>query len=198
MRLSQADSNGARMVLEISDKERKIAVEVKKDFKNVLRKMDDAIKTVIDLKMAVAEERPSKDDLKTKYRGRLLRYRNKIKKSFNDFLRPTKLSLEKLEKISDPEMIRLREIIIAEIGELSDGAESVMDLLDEADRDGFTKTLEKITAQMEKRQKSIIDVIDSQLTGHIDHDILGKMKISEVKFRIMRRARIIKQLVRSS
>ena len=46
-------------------------------------------------------------------------------------------------------MIRLREIIIAEVGELSDGAEAVLELLKEISRDSFTKTLEQITAQIE-------------------------------------------------
>ena len=106
--------------------------------------------------------------------------------------------MEKLAKISDPDMIRLREIIIAEIGELSDGAEAIIDLLNETDRESFTKTIEQVAGQVEKRQRSIIEVIDSQLFNHIDHDILGKMKISDLQFKIRRRARIVKQLVRGN
>ena len=140
----------------------------------------------------------TKDDLKSKYRGRLLRYKRKIRTVFNEFLSSVKSSLEKIAEISDPDMIRLREIVIAEIGELSDGAEAIIDLLGETDREGFTKTIEQVASQVEKRQKSIIDVIDNQLFNHIDHDILGKMKISDLQFRMRRRARIIKQLVRAN
>lgn len=196
MKLKKADPNGVRMVLEITDGERSAAKQIKIDFKKVLKKMDVAVDTVIDLRDAISEERPSKDDLKNKYHGRLLRYRLKIKKAFNDFLMLTKLSLEKLSTISDPDMIRLREIIIAEIGELSDGAEAVLDLLNETSKNDFTKTLDRLVSQMKKRQVSVVDVIDSQLTNHIDHDILGKMKISDIQFRIRRRARVIKQIVR--
>jgi len=189
--------SGTRMVLNVTDAERAKASEVKDDFKKVLNKIDDSIKIITDLKNSIVEQRPTKDDLQNKYLGRLLRYRKKIRDSFNDFLTLTRTSLEKLAEISDPDMIRLREIIIAEIGELSDSAEAMMDLLNEPGRDGFTKTIEQISSQMEKRQKSIKDVINEQLFNHIDHDILGKMKISELQFNIRRRARIIRQLAGS-
>lgn len=184
------------MTLVITDTERTVAKQIKEDFKHILKKLDIATKTILDLRDAIVEQRPDKEDLNTKYRGRLLRYRGKIKKVFNDFLSAVKTSLEKLSEISDPDMINLREIIIAEIDELSDGVEAILDILSETDREGFTKTLEQISAQIEKRQKSIIDVVENQLYNHIDHDILGRMKISELQFRIRRRARIIKQLSR--
>jgi len=184
------------MTLTVTDHERAIAKQVKEEFKRILHKLDKAVRSIADLRDAMVEERPSKEDLKSKYRGRLLRYKRKIRNIFNEFLSSVKSSLEKLSKISDPDMIRLREILIAEIGELSDGAEAIMDLLGETDREGFSKTIEQVSSQVEKRQKSIIDVIDNQLFNHIDHDILGKMKISDLQFRIRRRARIIKQLAR--
>jgi hypothetical protein len=188
---------GPRMTLMVTDNERAVAKQVKEDFRNILQKLDKSVRSITDLRDAMAEERPSKEDLKHKYRGRLLRYRRKIRNIFNEFLSNVKNSLEKLSKISDPDMVRLREIIIAEIGELSDGAEAVMDLLKETDREGFSKTIEQITAQIEKRQKSIIDVIDNQLFNHIDHDILGRMKISNLHFNIQRRKRIIKYFMRN-
>lgn len=187
---------GPKMTLVISDAERELAKEVRSDFKVNLDKLDKAVKVITDLRNAIVEQRPTKDDLKEKYRGRLLRYKRKIRAVFNDFLSSVRTSLEKLSGISDPGMIRLREIIIAEIGELSDGAEAIMDVLNETEREGFTKTIERVSSQIEKRQKSIVDVIDNQLFNHIDHDILGKMKISNMRFRIRRRARIVKQLMR--
>jgi capsid portal protein len=147
------------------------------------------------LRDAVIQQHPSKKDLTTKYKGRLLRYRRKIIKTFNDLLIDIKSMLEKLSELNDPEMIRLREIIVAEIGELSDGAEAIMDLLDDPSSDVFTKTLEQISAQMEKRHRSISDVIDNQLGNHINHDILGKMRISQMLFRIRKRARIVRYLM---
>ena len=105
--------------------------------------------------------------------------------------------LELLDQISDPDMLRLREILGAEIAELSEGCKAVLDLLKETDKKDFTKTLERIAAQLEKRQRSIEDVITSQLYSHLNHDILGRMRISEMRFKIKRRARILKQFIRS-
>ena len=123
MKISTAES-GPRMVLDVSDTERSVAANAKEEFKGILKKLDKAILTIADLRDAVVDQRPSKDDLKSKYRGRLIRYRKKIKEVFNDFLSSTKTSLEKLSEISDPEMVRLREILIAEIDEF--GAEGTL------------------------------------------------------------------------
>ena len=189
-------ASGSKTNLQITELERSTAIEVKDQVKDVLKNLDIAIKTIITLKDAILQQRPSKYDLSNKYRGKLLRYRRKIVSAFNDFLFSVKDIIEKLAVITDPDMMRLKQVLVAEINELSDGATAVMDLLQEPNRDGFSDSLERITAQVEKRVKSIKDVLDSQLVGHIDYDILGKLKISNIRFRIMRRARLIKQMAR--
>lgn len=194
MRISKADT-GPRMNLAITPQEREVAKAVKAEFKKALHDLEDAMKTIITIREAVVEERPTKEDLKNKYLGRLLRYRGKIKKAFDTFLLHVKKVLEAMNDISDPEMERLQEILISELDELSDGVEAVLQLLTDPDRDGFTKALEGLSAQLEKRQKSIGEVVESQIFGHIEHDILGKMKVSELQFNIRRRARILRQLL---
>jgi len=193
---ANGENSGLRMTLDISKEERSIAKEIKKEFKSNLKKLSDALAVILELRDALVEERPNKEDLRNKYRGRLVRYRAKVRNKFNSFLAATKKTLEKLSQISDPEMVKLREVIIAEIGEMSDGAEAILDLLDESSREGFTQTLERLAVQMEKRERSIIEAVDNQLFSHIDHDILGRMKISEIRFNIRKRSRIIKQLIR--
>ena len=187
-------TSGPRLTLEVTEKERNVAKSVKKEFKQILKDLDEALKTVFDLRDAVVKERPSKDKLHGDYRGRLLRYRRKIVKVFNKFLKKIKKTLEALNNISDPEMINLRDIIISEFDELSDGVEALLDLLKDVDRDGFTKSLERLCTQMEKRQRSIKSIIDDQLFGHLENDILGKMKISSFLPRIRRRTRILRKI----
>ncbi|MFA5023474.1 MAG: hypothetical protein WC523_00755 [Patescibacteria group bacterium] len=182
--------------LTITDSERSTAKEVKENFKEILKKLDKSVKVILDLKDAITQQRPSKGDLAGKYKGRLLRYGRKIKESFNDFLLSTKSGIEQLSGITDPNMMRLKEILLAEVGELSDGAEAVLDLLKEPDKEGFTQTLERVCFQIEKRNKSIKDVVDNQLFAHINQDILGKTKISELRFNIRRGSRILKILAR--
>lgn len=185
---------GPRLTLDITDKERDVAKDIKKEFKQILKELDEALKIIFDLRDAVVQERPSKDKLKNEYRGRFLRYKRKIVKKFNSFLKELKKTLEKLNEISDPEMIELRSIIISEFDELSDGVEALLDLLKDAGREGFTKSLERLCTQMERRKRSINSIIDDQMFGHIENDILGKMKISSLSSRIRRRTRILRKI----
>lgn len=196
MKLTTADT-GARMTLSVTDAERSTAKQVKTNFDDIIKKLDKSVRSVTEFRDALIAQHPSQQDLVGKYKGRFLRYRRKIQTAFNDFLTSVKTSLELLDQISDPDMLRLREILGAEIAELSEGCKAVLDLLKETDKKDFTKTLERIAAQLEKRQRSIEDVITSQLYSHLNHDILGRMRISEMRFKIKRRARILKQFIRS-
>lgn len=188
--MNQKTAGNPQMTLEITDKEREIAKKTKAEFKAIVKELDDAIRIVSDLKNSVIDQKPSREDLKGKYHGRLLRYRRKVRAAFNHFLEHTKVSLETAIGITDPEMLRLREILIAEIGELSDGVAALLDLLNDPDRDDFIKTLEQIAGQLKKRQQSITDTINNQLFGHLENDILGRIKISTIQ----RRMRILRQL----
>ena len=57
---------GPQMVLDVTDEERAIAKQIKDEFKKILKKLDNSVKVVIDLRDAIVKQRPSKDDLSTK------------------------------------------------------------------------------------------------------------------------------------
>jgi hypothetical protein len=183
-----------RFTVEITEQEKNRAVEIKKQFKQILREMDKSLQIVYDLRDAIVQDRPSKEDLKSRYAGRMLRYRRVIVKAFNSLLTHLRIVLNNFSLVIDPEMLKLRGIIVAEFDELSDGIESLLALLGDVDREGFTKSLENITAQLERRQRSIKNSIDDQLFGHLENDILGKMKISSLKARIIKRTRLLRKL----
>ena len=180
--------NGSMMTVAITEKEKDIARKVKEDFSEALHSLVGSIDTVADLRDAVVSQAPTAEDIKDDYKLKFKQYKAVIMESFNKSLVKMKSSLELMAGILDPDMMRLREIIIAEVSELSDGAEAIMDALDESDKDDFIKKIEYVTNQMEKRERSVTEAIESQLFGHIDHNILGRMKISEVRYRIMKRS----------
>lgn len=182
---------GPRLTVPISDDEKQLAKQAKDEFKVVLKELKDAIDVVLDLRDAILEQRPSKEELKNKYKGRLLRYKKRITDTFNIFLNHLKNNLSIIAKINDPDISRLREILISEISELSDGVEALLDLLEDADKENFTQTLEQLCSQLEKREVSISDAIGNQLFGKLDHDILGKFRVSEFKFNIKKRSRLL-------
>ena len=185
---------GPRLTMEVSEDERATAKNAKKEFKEILKELDEALKIIYDLRDAIVQQRPSKNDLQNKYRGRLLRYRKKIVEAFNKLLIRVKKALQSLADILDPDMISLRQIIVSEFDELSDGVEGVLHLLGDVDREGFTKNLERLCTQLQIRNTSINEIIDNQLVGHLEHDILGKMKISSLKARIRKRSRILQRI----
>lgn len=185
---------GPQLRLDVSDKEREAAKNVKKGFKTLLKDFDASLSILFDLREALVDGHPSKDDLEGKFRGRFLRYRSKIVKSFNALLEQLKLLLESMGAIMDPEMAKLRNLIMSEFDEASDGVESMLSLLKEPGRKEFTKSIERICTQMQQRRTSIGDVIESQLFNHLEHDILGKLKISSLTTRVMTRTRLLRKL----
>lgn len=185
-------NQGPRLSVEVSEQERSIAKEAKKEFKEILGDLDDALKVIYDLRDAIVEQRPSKEDLQT-YSGRLIRYRRKITSVFNKLLVRFSNAIKLLNEITDPDMANLKKIMVAEFDELSDGVEGVLKLLDDTKKDGFTKELERLCTQMQNRNRSINEVIDNRLFNHIDRDILGKLKISSLKSRIIKRTRMLQK-----
>lgn len=187
-------ANGPLMFVKITPEETEIAKKIKEEFKVSLDKLKDAFNILKSFKDALTDEHPSKEDLENKYKGRFLRYSRKIRQSFNDFLLPTKSILNMVDKITDPNMERIRSVVIAEISEMSEGIDMVLDLLKDPAQKDFTSTIEELFAQIEKRKVNIHEAVEHQLFGHIDQNILGKLKISSIIFDIKRRKRIIKSL----
>jgi hypothetical protein len=193
MKKIRADQS-PQLTVEVSEQERATAKAAKKEFKAILKDLGDSLKIIFDLREAIIQERPSKEDLKSRYKGRLLRYRRKISKSFNDLLLRLQSAIQSLQNIMDPEMKNLQKILVAEFDELSDGVEGVLELLGESERDGFTKDLERLCTQLQQRKISIDEVVDNQLFNHLEQDILGKIKISSLKARIRRRTRLLRKI----
>jgi len=197
MRKIHADQ-GPRLTMQVSERERSLAKTAKEEFKEILKDLDSALEVIYDLRDAIVEQRPSKEDLRNVYRGRLLRYRKKITKVFNELLIRFKNAIQSLSDITDPDMANLKKVMVSEFDELSDGVESVLNLLDDADREGFTKELERLCTQMQRRGSSINEIIDNRLFSHIDSDILGKLKVSEIKTRIIKRTRMLQKIAAES
>jgi valyl-tRNA synthetase len=189
--MNKLSTSGPRLVVQITPEEKQIARQSKAEFKAVLKELKKAIDVISSLKNAITEQHPSKDDLKTKYAGRLLRYKKRITEAFNVFLTHLQKNLQMLGGINDPDMSRLREVLVSEVSEVTDGVEAILDLLHDVDKDDFTKRLEELTGQLEKRRESIDDAISNQLFNHIDQDLLGKMRISNLRFNLKKRARLL-------
>ena len=180
--------------LNITSHERAVAKQVKKEFKHFLRLLDDSIEIIMDFRDVLSEEKPSKDSLNNKYNSKILKFRFKIRDVFNILLISAKKSIELLLEIADPDIIRIRDVIFAELGELSSAIEAILDILSNRKKDDFVSKIEEICANLEKREVSIKEVIDTQLFSHVNQNILGRMKISGIKERMVKRAKALRDL----
>lgn len=180
--------SGPRLTVKISDEEKQIAKQAKAEFKLVLKELKIAVELVTDLRDSIVDQNPSKDELNNVYRGRILRYRKKIVDKFNAFLIHLQSNISLMSNINDPDMYRLREILVAEVGELIDGTEVLLELLHDPIRNNFIQSLEQIVWQIEKRKYSIEDAIANQLFNHLDHDLLGRIRISTLSNRTTERS----------
>lgn len=187
---------GPRLTIEVSEREKSVAKAAKKEFKEILKDLNNALSIIYDLRDAIVQQRPSKEDLQNTYKGRLLRYRRKIAEAFNKLLVRFKNAVQSLNEITDPDIANLKKIMVAEFDELSDGVEGVLVLLKNAAKEGFTKELERLCTQMEQRSTSINEVIDNRLFNRIDNDILGKLKMSSWKGRIIARTRLLHKMTK--
>lgn len=182
-----------QLVTEIPEQQKVMAKKIKENLSKSLKQFDDALKVIYDFKDAVVADRPDRKALKDNF-GRIIRYRRKIINVFNKFFLNLKPVLEQLSTLKDPETVRLRNLIISAFDEISNTVESLTEIMEEVDRENFTKRLEAITTQLENRRQSINDVIDNQLFNHLEKDFLGKMKISSVRANIYKRKRKIKRI----
>lgn len=187
-------ANGPLMTVKITPEETEIAKKIKISFKQSLDLLEIALNDLKNFKDALTQDHPSKEDLESKYKGRLLRYRRKIQENFNSFLIPTKSILNMLDKITDPSMERVRGVIIAEISEMSEATNKLLSILKDPSQNDFTSNIEELFEQINKRKDNIDEAVEHQLFGHIDQNILGKLKISSLVLEIRKRKRIIKSL----
>lgn len=184
-------SNATKLRTEITKEERNVAIQVKKSFKSILNDLENAVKVIYKLKTALVKENPNDKKLTKVYKGRLLQYRKNITKVFNPILEDIKKTLEMFDYILDPEIEKLRDVIISEMDEISDIIESFMDLLGEPEKEQFVKKIEYLCSRMENRLNIFMGIVEDQLFGHITHDILGRIKISKLKTNIQKRTRLL-------
>ena len=160
------------MIQKITPEEMLIAKKSKKELKESIKELESAVKLITKFKDAIITQKPDKATLKNQYSGRLLRFKRKIFETLNIFLKHINAILILMNKITDPDMDRLKNVLLAEINELSDGTEN------------FSTSVEQLTAQIQKRLHSISEVVDNQIYHHIDTDILGRSRIGSVKISI--------------
>jgi len=170
-------------VLDISSDERKQAEKVRGEFKKLELLLGGAFESLG--RLAASMQGLQHNDRMIELKSLFIKYKHKVQDLFNEFLDQLQVSLEQMnEMISDSSTLKIRDTIVGEVRELRDGALEVIALLNRPEDPTFLKEFQEIFVRLSAREKSLREIISDQLTGHIDRDILGKIKLGKSKVRL--------------
>lgn len=162
--------------IDISPEEQEQAAKTRKEFEELLVRMNKAFEHLNTLNGALSDI--SDASLLEPLRKLFKQYKRKIQKLFNDFIEQLETSLLEANKtVSDSEMERIQDTVVAEIREIRDGAQKILVLLKDPQEADFIKDFTTIVEQLNTHRKSLDDIVKDQMFVHIDYDILGRIRL---------------------
>jgi len=166
--------------IDITDNEMAQAAQTRKEFESLIFHMDDAFQHLYKLDSALESLKDSANF--SSLADLFVKFRRKTKKLFDVFIKQLESSLFSINKmISDSEMVRIKETIVAEIREIRDGVNEILQVLEVPTDPQFIQDYREIVERIGHRANSLEEVITDQLYSHIDHDILGKIRLGSKK-----------------
>lgn len=171
--------------LPVSEKEKELATAVRKEFEEVLKNLEEFdryIKVFFDH----LDDLNDKTDMAA-INMLMKKYERKLKVKFNDFLSKLGDSLTHYNTmLSDTEMDNLRDLII----ECAKGMRSVLvallKIFGKVRDPDFVTEAKAIYPSMSKSIEQMRRMIKIDLFGHIDGDILGRIRIGGAQFPLTR------------
>lgn len=162
--------------VDISENEKSQATNTREEFQVLLDLMEEAFDHlyILDNALEGMQDTTGLDQF-----GKLfLRYKRKARRLFNLFIKQLEKALKETNKtISDTELDRIRDTIVAEVRELRDGAIELFDLLENPENKTFIQDFRSTVERLGRRSDALRQVITDQLFSHIDHDILGQIRL---------------------
>lgn len=162
--------------IEISDEEKAQAILTRKKFENLMDCLEDSFEHLNGVNGALAEVDDSSqlEPLRKLFK----QYRRRTQTVFNELIDKLEEALLEMNKtVSDSEMERIQDMVVAEIGEIRDGVEKLLVLLKEPQEPRFVENFTKIVERLNARKLSLVDIIQEGLYSHIDYDILSRVRL---------------------
>lgn len=162
--------------VEISEEEKAQASRTREEFQVLLDLMDEVFDHLLILDNAL--EGIQDPTGLAQFNKLFLQYKRKAKKLFNIFVKQLEKALLEMNKmVSDSEMERVRDTIVAEVREVRDGAIELFELLEMIEDKQFIQDFRATVERIHNRAESLQEIITDQLFAHIDHDILGQIRL---------------------
>lgn len=169
-------------VVEITEAEKEQAAKTRKAFEEMLDEMNSAFEHLELLNGALSgiTDTAPLEGLRKLFK----QYKRRIQGLFNEFIEKLEIALnEAYQTVSDSEMERILDTVVAEVREIRDGVQKLLILLKEPQDSGFVKGFTSIVERLKTRKDSLSEICTESLADHINYDILGQIRLGSVGFR---------------
>lgn len=167
---------GPAFTVPVSDDEKALAMKVRKAFEKVLKVQNDYFK-FMGILFDNLEELEDKTGLQ-KISPILKRYEHKMKHKFNAYIKEFSKALTVYENnFSDTEMDDVRDLIIENIRSIRELVIDIVVLMKDIGSKNFVQESLGKYKSLKEQSEQLEGIIKNEWFGHIDYDILGRIKL---------------------
>lgn len=162
--------------IEISPEEKEQATITRKKFEDMLDKMNQAFEHLglLNGSLTGITDPKSLEPLRKLFK----QFKRKMQRMFNEFIDALELALQESNKtVTDSEMDRIVDTVVAEVREIRDGAEKLLVYLKEPQESDFVKNFTATVERLNARRESLTEIVTDQLFVHVDEDVLNKVRL---------------------
>lgn len=161
----------------VSPEEKEAAKKVRILFEEFL-KTQDAVSTHLDVffeKLAEIKDTSNMQKISPVLRKYIQKYRDLC----NEYI----VALEKAVQFAacnfkDTDMNNIRDLIVESVRDIRNNSKDLIIAFSSIDSDQFVKNIQEIYEKIKKRMEQLEETISEELFGHIDYNILGKIRLS--------------------
>jgi hypothetical protein len=109
----------------------------------------------------------------------LKRYEQRLRSVFNNYIKALGVALSTYkENLQDLELDNLRDLLVEHAKELRNHMIDLISHMDDTDNPGYVADLKKYYNSIKNSTDKIYGIVKEEWYGHIDYDILGKIRLS--------------------
>lgn len=118
----------------------------------------------------------------------LKKYQIKLREMYNNIIRSMAAAIHAYQNIfTDSEMDAMQDIVLQNVAASRDSFIELMQQMDNFDEDDFIEDAKESYEQINKYLEKAQETVTNEWFGHIDHDILGKIRLSNRNFPLFAR-----------
>lgn len=161
----------------VSPEEKEAAKEVRVLFEKFLKAQDAAS---VHLSTFFEELKNTKDTSNIKKISPVLkRYIQKYRDLCNEYIKSLEDAVQyTAQAFKDADMNNIRDLIVESVRDIRNNSKDLISEFSNIENDDFIKNIEDIYEKISKRLEQLDETVSEELFGHIDYNVLGKIRLS--------------------